>query len=485
MAAVRSRTLARLRDERGIALIMALGILFVLTITLGTVFYVTSASARHANTSNAGQKAYALAEAGVNNAIAQIASHYPNPTTPFDSSWVVGTPSPVPYSTGTTQWSGSFNSGVWSLTGTGTVKNPTGGAVITRTVTAKVPVTLGPPPFTRYGFFVDDAVGPCPSLSGTNAITVPIYARGCLDLDGDLAVEEPNPSGPTSVFINVGGQLNVTGSAHVGTVARPIDWLAAGGGCNGGACPAASNVHAQTYRTYFPIALPTVDMTAEYAKANWWTASCATGSNPFDNNALRNTSLSTTNLMGSSYDCTARDGTGTVVGRLGWNNSHTALNGIPPETLLVQGTVFVDRNLRWGSNEGLTYIGDGTIYVNGTVDIQGTICGPGSSWDGRDCGKTWSPLADKGKLLIVAGNANNAVNAVNFGSQAVAEAGFWVVKGNVDSTGGPYVGGSVFVDNGTGRLRGGGGLQAFVNLPAGAPEGRQWILGNASDFAGG
>jgi hypothetical protein len=471
-----------LRDERGIALVMALGIMFVLTVALTTTIYFTSATARHANTTNAGQKAYALAEAGVNNAIAQIAPHYPNPSTPGDSSWV-GIPAPVSLGT---NWSGSFDSGtnVWSLTGIGTVKNPTGGADITRTVTAKVPVTLGPPPFTRYGFFVDDAVGPCPSLSGNNAITVPIYAKGCLNLDGDLAVEEPNPSGPTSVFVNVGGQLNVSGSAHVGTVARPIDWLAAGGGCNAGACPAASNVHAQTYGTFFPVALPTVDMTAEYAKANWSAASCA-GANPFDNDALRNTSLSTTNLMGSSYDCTARDGTGAVVGRLGWNNSNAELNGIPPKTLLVQGAVFVDRDLSWGSNEGLTYTGDGTMYVNGTVNIQGTICGPGSSWDGNECGKTWSPLADKGKLLVVVGNANNAVNAVNFGSQAIAEAGFWVVKGNVDSTGGPYVGGSVFVDDGTGRLRGGGGLQAFINLPAGAPEGRQWILGTASDFAGG
>ena len=76
-AAVRSRTLARLRDERGIALIMALGILFVLTITLGTVIYVTSASARHAEHSNAGQKAYALAEAGVNNALAVLNANYP------------------------------------------------------------------------------------------------------------------------------------------------------------------------------------------------------------------------------------------------------------------------------------------------------------------------------------------------------------------------------------------------------------------------
>ena len=78
-----SRILARLHDERGIALIMALGILFVLTISLGTVIYVTSASARHAEHSNAGQKAYALAEAGVNNAMAVLNANYPDKTNPY------------------------------------------------------------------------------------------------------------------------------------------------------------------------------------------------------------------------------------------------------------------------------------------------------------------------------------------------------------------------------------------------------------------
>ena len=45
-----------LRDESGIALIMALGIMFVLTIALGTVIYVTSASARHASTATQGRR---------------------------------------------------------------------------------------------------------------------------------------------------------------------------------------------------------------------------------------------------------------------------------------------------------------------------------------------------------------------------------------------------------------------------------------------
>ena len=42
---------ARLSDERGIALVMALGIMLVLTLTLTTVVFFTSASARDAQRS--------------------------------------------------------------------------------------------------------------------------------------------------------------------------------------------------------------------------------------------------------------------------------------------------------------------------------------------------------------------------------------------------------------------------------------------------
>ena len=77
-----ARRLSRLRDESGIALVMALGIMMVLTIALATVISFTSAGARHANSSNAGQKAYALAEAGLNNAITVLHASYDPPAAP-------------------------------------------------------------------------------------------------------------------------------------------------------------------------------------------------------------------------------------------------------------------------------------------------------------------------------------------------------------------------------------------------------------------
>ena len=76
----RHRLGIRLRDERGMALVMALGIMLVLTITLTTVITFTAAGSRDSHRVNAGQKATALAEAGVNNALAVLTQNYPAPS---------------------------------------------------------------------------------------------------------------------------------------------------------------------------------------------------------------------------------------------------------------------------------------------------------------------------------------------------------------------------------------------------------------------
>src|SRR4051794_37377456 len=141
----------RLSDERGIALVMALGIMLVLTIALTATIYLTSSSGRHANGSNAGQKAFALAEAGTNNAISVLHAAYdvdPAPTFPGTPSGLIvipaaglpGNPTLVlpaqtsTYDNGNVTWSGSLvqtSPGAqwpfeWRITSTGTVANPTG-----------------------------------------------------------------------------------------------------------------------------------------------------------------------------------------------------------------------------------------------------------------------------------------------------------------------------------------------------------------------
>ena len=63
----------RLSEEGGVALLVAIGVMLVLTITVTSVVSYSRASARSANLSSSGQDAYALAEAGINNAMSVIA----------------------------------------------------------------------------------------------------------------------------------------------------------------------------------------------------------------------------------------------------------------------------------------------------------------------------------------------------------------------------------------------------------------------------
>src|SRR3954464_14484515 len=86
----------RLRDERGVALLMALGILLVLSLGFATSIALTSSGARDAQRSKADQKAYALAEDGVNNAVSVIFS-----PTNKQAAKNVDCSNPATYTTGT------------------------------------------------------------------------------------------------------------------------------------------------------------------------------------------------------------------------------------------------------------------------------------------------------------------------------------------------------------------------------------------------
>ena len=55
---------------------LAIVSMLVLTIVLTTVIFLTAAGARDAHRTNAGQKAYGLAESGINNALAVLVHNY-------------------------------------------------------------------------------------------------------------------------------------------------------------------------------------------------------------------------------------------------------------------------------------------------------------------------------------------------------------------------------------------------------------------------
>src|SRR5262245_32093988 len=69
------RTLAaRLRDERGMALIMALGISMVLAVAGASLILYSVTNEHHSTRSRSGVRGYDIAQTGIENAAAQIAA---------------------------------------------------------------------------------------------------------------------------------------------------------------------------------------------------------------------------------------------------------------------------------------------------------------------------------------------------------------------------------------------------------------------------
>ena len=98
------------------ALVMGLGVSLVLTIAGVSVANYTVVNMHAANRSRATQGAAALAEAGLNNALAVLDNGANNPSDPN-----LLPPRTTPYDGGTVTWSGSFDSatGTWTLVATG------------------------------------------------------------------------------------------------------------------------------------------------------------------------------------------------------------------------------------------------------------------------------------------------------------------------------------------------------------------------------
>ena len=135
-----------LRREDGIALVMAMGVLLVLSILGSTVIYYTSANARSANWSNQDGRTYSVAEAALHNALSVLFKPGINPYNKYlfcDAGASLPCVRTGTYDNGTATWSGTFDDVAkeWTITASGSKVNPTGAANITRTMTAKVAVT--------------------------------------------------------------------------------------------------------------------------------------------------------------------------------------------------------------------------------------------------------------------------------------------------------------------------------------------------------
>ena len=165
----------RLADEQGIALVLAVVILAIITIAAASAIFYTQGSQSDAFSKKSGQTAYSLAQAALSNATAELLPLYSAGSgQPFDNppsltameSWTApsgskpsGCTTTNP-GTGCTIWqaelcpggvcpdgyttglSSSYEQAIWHITGTGAVFNPSGTKPVMRTITIDVPLAV-------------------------------------------------------------------------------------------------------------------------------------------------------------------------------------------------------------------------------------------------------------------------------------------------------------------------------------------------------
>ena len=227
-----------LREEEGVALVLVIVSMLVLTLMLTAVMFMTAAGARDAHRSNAGQKASALAESGINNALAVLNSNYPGIVVyPGDPNLLPSRTTPYP--SGSVTWSGAIEAAPttatwedqWRITSVGTVANPTGPSAspVARRMTAIVPIVI------------PETVSINPSSSSLNwvyafndihfdqSVTVrsPVYANGDLWIEQTAKIGETipaNASGPLRLNkLAVGGNLYLENPQNtVGHALSPV-----------------------------------------------------------------------------------------------------------------------------------------------------------------------------------------------------------------------------------------------------------------------
>jgi hypothetical protein len=427
-----------LRRQEGITLVMAVGILGVLSMTGATVVYYTSTNARTAGHSDAHSSAYHLAEAGINEMMAILSKPENNALNKhllgYQANGTV-THTVHEYDRGTVEWWGTLNesTATWALTAVGTIDNPTGAdaADVKRTLRAAVPVTpttTQPLNNPSWNYIYSTKTGSTCDMTLENTVSVKtrLYVAGNLCLKNSS-----NIAGGSNVSIVVQGAITEYQSGNfIGSSTTPVQELSVGGGCQwfnnarhdpcvqGAGTSGFDNVWASTI-TDTPVLLehPNADWDAWYLNGSpgpYYPCLTQSGTPPtFDNDqgssqfpsaTHRNTSVTSAfNLTPStSYSCV------TAGGALSWNATS--------KILTINGTIFIDGYVKIDpptANQVYQYNGQGTIYTNGTVLIKNVkFCG-GLSADGTTCDfAAWNPNTE---MLTFVSNGSGGQTDVDAG----------------------------------------------------------------------
>jgi hypothetical protein len=431
---------------------MAIGMLGVLSLTAATLAVYSTSNGRNADYSNATVAARNLAEAG-EAAARSILWNASDPTNPS----AVGSGT-VTLEGGTATYSGTLSGSTWTLTGTGSVANPTGGAIISETVTSQVTATPGGPSAAWQYNFADALVG-CMDIANNATFTAPLYVRGNLCVDNNAHF--------TGSSLHVGGTVTVGNNGDIGTASAPIPFVNITGGCTGGlpnphSCVSgpADDVYAQGgIITQNPGTLtkPPVDLLYWYQNASPGPVNgCTAGSVPggFDSGAGGTAVPPNPNASRPTFDLTP-------AGAYSCTTSSGELSWVPgnPGTLTIKGTIFIDGNIQMTNNANAVYEGRATIYSSGTITLSNNarLCGIAG------CGALWNPSVNL--LVLVAGAATGTGFTIS--NNGVYQGAAYVVSDytlvNNAANWGPVIASQLSIANNAGQF------VPVGSLPAGAP----------------
>jgi hypothetical protein len=394
-----------LRQQHGMTLLMAVGILGALSLSGTTLVYYSSSNGRSAEYSNDSANAYDLAEAGINEMMAVLSKPENNALDKYllgyqPNGSIVKTVHE--YDGGTVEWWGTLDeaAATWTITSLGRMRNPTGAARdVQRTLSAKVPVTptLTQPlnnPAWNYIMSTQVTGGECDmTIGNTVAVRSNLYVFGNLCLDNQGTVQ--NGAMYDTLLVVKGKVTQKTQHNTIGTSGDPLGEAHVANGCKwfnnafhspcqpGAGSSGNDNLFAGLFSSEpVSLAAPDADFDAWYLNGSpgpYFPCFTKSGTPPvFDSPvadatasdeeklAYKNNSQSTAfNLTGSSsYSCK------TAGGEL----TYDATNKV----LTVSGTIYVDGDLR-AEHAAMTlvrYDGQGTIYLSGTLSIKNTkLCG--------------------------------------------------------------------------------------------------------------
>jgi Tfp pilus assembly protein PilX len=457
----------RLRNEDGIALVMALGITVVLVIFVAAMITFTSAGGRNAQLSSADVQARQYADAGLNTAYSilenQLTVSGGNPaaanlmgcngatgasdtngpsncSTPSPkvicvtassgcSAGAAGSASVFGFYSGTnpaTYNSISVTQSTWLLVATGYARNPNTGSTMSKTEMATVtvsPLNSGAVAAVWNHIFLTAPLVPnqcSASFAGNNMIiTDPLYVIGNLCITGqNTSIQETTQP----VDLMVGGKLVLSGSGtSAGTSTKSLTSGVVQGGCTlvsvsstTSACNSSTHYYVTGTDTWVDARAPVQlasDIASDYANFDPGpNHHCVTATNPsslantvFDTNTTEGDSTATFELVPSS-SYQCTSQSGASVGQLSWNNT--------TKVLTINGSIFIDGNLTI-SQTG-SYTGTGVIEVSGTITFNGNATKFCAENPCNTAASAWQGTSGNNSMVTLVSLASSNASAVQF-----------------------------------------------------------------------